>query len=537
MAQQSTIDVSGLMGAFDTAHKSINATISDLNNALTQGTKLVGDEEVAIGNEASAANEIVRIDAATSLRKTAANKTAAAEAGLNPEASSYVRNAMLQDILATDRDLDARSTMLQKKADAKFLDDPIEWFTNQLSMPGDMYALEIGQKRQARKQEVLQRLQTETKEQIALNNAIDGNDAAVRADALEKQNLAAAAIKVAESQKFLIQTGMTGINIRMAANRQQFEETVQLNGALAQQQQLQLSRAHLGIAEKQLAIQTEMKNLQIEERKDNLEARQAMQKSINNASEVLGLRPISVAEFNHLTGQRKELYMQLMSDPNVQEGRAGYNAAQSLDVYNKLNAPGNPGVNLVRKVLTDVKNKVIDDTPDWKQKDAAQQNELVQKNIQARVRSEYGNIPEEGGIYSPGTLLSVLKIPEVAKIPIAADLVQLARVPDYKTSANDIFTVALDRIAKGTETPATVAAQIADIYKAINSDNNTQRQYNKLAIPIPVTHKTNLFFGFGWNSSQVVDMTNPAALETALTRAAVLKSRTGNAQELFGAPQ
>lgn len=519
-----------LQRAFDDAGDSITSTLQDVTGVMKQGTQSVEAQSAAIQDSAKAKNEVARLTALARLKRETADKQASAAIGTNPEASSYIIAAMSDSILNIKAELDQRDTALQEKLDTKFGDDPVGWIVNQFTIPGDIVAYEHRQKKLIETGEVMDKAIARTTANAAMNAAIDAGTGMEKIAAEENQNLAEARIKVETANQNLVQMNLQGINIRRAVNKEQFDMTIAANNADVQQQQLQLSRSHLQIAQRSADLQEFMKTLAIDEKTEKAELLAVQQNKLDRTTATLGMPRMSVAEYRTLTGKRKDLLQDAMGDVDIEEGRLGFNAAAALQTANGLNMPLTPGGNIVREKLIGWMAGVEAADPTWKTKDPGQKNLAIQKEIETRLKAEAKNVPDEDGVYSPPPLSAVLKIPAVASMGIAKDLSVLGASQNYKTSATDIFRIVSEKIvnSKSPEEKSQLikqtAAEIATMYEAISVDNRTQRLYKKLVIP-PLTPATgfnvNVYTGSGWSGSQMINMMDKAQVENALIRRAV----------------
>lgn len=215
--------------------------------------------------------------------------------------------------------------------------------------------------------------------------------------------------------------------------------------------------------------------------------------------------------------------MGLLSSPDLANGVLGSTPYTALDTANKYVVNGAPGLNQVRTKLTETVANFAANDPTWHSKNPGERDAVGSKIINEATRKELTGIPDEGGIYSPPSLQMTLAIPKVQSLSLTQDLAPIA-VADklYPTKSNDIFTAAINRIESGKSDVKTMAKEISTIYQSVQVDNNTNRQYPKLAIQ-PLDPKTgyrvNVYNGVsGWGGIKNVDAINPVAIEGTLMR-------------------
>jgi hypothetical protein len=544
-----------LMNAFGKVTDSIDASMNDLRKTTEQGTGAVAAQQEAIKAAAEGQVTVNIENEKAALKQKSDNARVATAFGMNPDSGSYIIDLMGRSILAREQDIQARDKMIQAKMDTGFIDDPLSWIANQFTLPMDVQSLNNSISEQSRELGVLKELQDRTTTAYVVNAGIDTAASESRLAGLNAITLGKAANDVAQSQERLAQLGIQAINVRQQLTGQQFSAVLQINNALwaKESHELQLKNYYLNEKQLELAIsskeaqleyqkrqedraersfqlQKEYRDLMIEDRKDNMVAKAALQEKLNNVTDVLGMNRFTIEEFKLLSGPTKAALESAMSDPDMQSGRIGYNAADSLSKANTLNAPLTPSINLVRKNLIAVQNRVMSSDPLWSQKKQGEQIAAIQAEIEKEVGKEIKSIPEQGGIYSPPPLIATLTIPAVQNTQLAKALAPLGTVnSQYPTKADDVYRAAISLIEEGKGTPASMAREIALMYNAIILDNNDNKQYQRLALPRMSQasgFRTNVQSDFGWGNSRVINMADPAAVEAALMRTVIHNQRT-----------
>lgn len=547
------IDVSVIMDTFnEKVTPQIEASLTDLRGILASNTAAIGVQKDAINAAADAQIEMNMIQAKADKKLRADNANVAAAFGVNPDAASYVLTQMGADILATQKELKLRDTAIQKKMDQGFMADPLQWIANQFSLPSDVMAYNARLDGQQQQLTVAQQLMSRSTEAFTVNSVIDATNTEDKLDTLNKLELAKAAAAVAQSEERLGALGLNVINVRTRLTNEQFSSMVQLNSVFAQREMLLLNRAEgvradrrLTLSEAQAArekrrseIDEENRTLMLEERKDNAQAREALQTKLNTATDALGMSRVQFKEFQLMSGPMKAALESFMTDPDLQEGRLGYNAADALEKVNLMNAPLTPGMNVVRNKLLVIKDATAAGDVQWGTRKPAEQTQVVQQKIKETINLERNNIKDEGGVYSPPSLKAVVTNPNLAGLGIVEDLVPLAKANDqYPTRAQNVFDAAMRRIIDGKASPAQAAAEVSKIYDTIMIQNNETFQYSRMALPqmskATGGFKTSVFITGGWGGSKSIDMSNPAAVEAALTRAAVADALSKQQHDYF----
>lgn len=514
-----------LKTALTKAAGTVSDTFTDVSSIMTQAGSTSVAEQAAMKESAAAKSEVERLQTARKLSKEAANKAQIAEFGTNPEASSYVLSSMAHSLIQQHGELIQRDKALQSKLDTKFGDDPIGWLTNQFTIPGDVLAFAHKAEALDRTNAVMEKLLARSKDVVALNAAIDSGTNLEISAALEKQNMNEAIVRSSEAQQRLQTMNLNAVNIRRATTMDSVRIMLDAQNMDFKVQELQLQRAAGWRAEQALVLQREMKELAMDEKLEKMETKVILQKKLNNIAAVTGSKPITVGEYMAASGKTRDMYERLMTDPDIENQRIGYNTAVAVETANQYNFPLTPGINYVRDKLIKIAATApalipVGQTPYDKLK-PAEQLAVTQKAYEAAIAKERLAIPIEGGIYSPPSLSKVLEIPTVQMLSLAKDLSPLAQNKETPTDPGLLFATAIDKINRGESTPKQMAAELKFIFTAISMDNNTQRDYKRLVLP-PLTekagYKMNVYTGKGWKGLENLDLTNNIQVENALMR-------------------
>lgn len=514
------IDIAALVAQSQQSKATTDAILIDTAEGLSAMRGAGSRESSAIMEQATAAAEVLAIDERQKLAKTAKSQRSAAIIGTDPDATTSILQSMMGTIHGISGELDVRDAAIQKKLDTGFMDDPLGWIVNQFSLPGDVVAYNNRLQKLNEKEELLGRLQEKTKNQIQINENISANTSEEKIAAMNVANMAIAKAKVAQSEQALAKAGLDTMSIRMAANGQQWQMAVGLNNAMNQEQHLVLARSANTIAQRNLELNTELKNLQIQASENVQEAKAALQSKLDKATGVLGMNRITVAEFQMLSGPVKNILESAAADPNIEQGMIGRNMADSIAKANSVNAPLTPGINGVRRILTNIKGGVLKDNENtWKSFTPEVQEQKVQEKYEVRIKQEIANIPDAEGIYSAPSLVKVLEIPMVASTTIGKTLAPLAKILDYPTKSAELFTTGLNLITTGKLTPDQAADELSGIYTSIVVDNNQQRAYQRLSVPRQKSFNASIQTSAGWGGSTTLDLSNREAVKNAYIRA------------------
>jgi hypothetical protein len=509
----------------------------------TQGTDMIAQGKIAV-NDAIAKAKAKEIQD---------NATAAAYFGLTPGATDGVIAKYSMQIADSEAQLDAKRQEILGKQQQSFFDNPISWFFNQLALPYDIAEFHTLSNTATHKLDILKRLEDATLEAFKVNAGVDQATAAAVLDGQNKAALGEALVNQAASEVQVGHLGVQETSVRMQGTMDAFNASVAQHQAWVSDQNLAVNQATLDINKRQidnndarlLIEQNEAKtreqqaqvNLSLSKiNLDNAQLQAEGRADINNRlmkiAQTWKMTPITAEQLNMMSdGPLKQFLMSKLIDPNIQEGKApalGYDAVDAVSKANAINAPLTPGMNIVREKLIKIESDIIGPQQfTWKQLDPSVQHIQLQNAIQAEVKKEVNNIPDQGGIFSPGSLRATLSIGQgeasLANTKIGAALAPAAKAdPTLPTSASMILQTALQLIQAGKATPAEMASEVNRIYTAIIADNNDQRQYQEFRLnpldPQINGFKTSVQFGNDWGSKAPVNMVSPSAVEAVLTR-------------------
>lgn len=535
-------------GAVDLAN-SIKGYVSSLPSTAgitaknTQGTDMIAAGQIAV-------NEAI---AKAKAKEISDNASAAAAFGLTPGAVDGTIAKYSTAIMQAENQVDAKRQEILGKQQLSFFDDPIQWFFNQVALPYDIAEFHTLSSTASHKLDILKRMEEATLETFKINAGVDQATASAILDGQNKAAAGQALVAQAASGVQVAQLGISETSVRMTASKEAFDASIHAHQSWVSDQRLAIDQTQLGISQRQVdnadarllletdqakrqeqqaAVQLQMSNLTLGNEQIQAQARLDLNSRLAKAADVWKVQPITVEQLRLMgDGPTKQFWERVISDPATQDGRApalGYDATDALARANAINAPLTPSINHVRdKLITIRDNVILPQQLTWKSLSPDTQHAQIQNAIQAEIKKEVANIPDQGGIFSPGSLRSTLSIGQgeasLANTKIGAALAPAAKAdPTLATRASMIMDTAVQLIQTGKATPAEMAKEINRIYTAIVQDNNELRQYQEFRIspldPQVNGYKTSIQFGTDWGSKAAVNMLSPSAVEAVLTR-------------------
>lgn len=548
-----TTDFTQLLGtAFNKLQDAGNAVFASVGGGgggLASAT--AGANQVATGNV-----QALTAEAAAANKLKADNLEAANRFGLTPGAPSALVSAMSAQIAENEANIMQQGKDILAKVHTGFLDDPIQWLMNQVSLPFNIQERNEGVAQNHQMLATMAELAKRTEDQYRVNQGIDTADATEKLAGLSAVQFGQAKIAIGDAQFKSAQLGLQAASLKNAINQEQFQAVVQIsnaqqsarrndldeNGLLLKKEELGIQQENQAMNRIKLAMEqdrdkrnTEIQAVQLQETKLRLgkeEEQQAamkyLQSRLDMTAATYGLSQIPWQAYNIMTdGPLKRLYDRGMSDPNVQAGRLDFDLVASLNTANNSGIPLNQSMNLLRSKLINEQSAIIKPLEyTWKGLDPVVQHTKLQQGLQEFVQKQFNNIAPSGNIFSPPPLAAVLAAsPSITNGLLAKDLAPLAIAdPMHVTDANEIMSAAVAKITKGEATPAQMAEEVYQIYNAAINQNNQLYQYHRFAMAdmserdgFNATVNTTGY----WGGSQSINMVSRAALESYLTRSII----------------
>lgn len=533
---QGGLDTSVLMKGWNAAMSQYQSSKTDLDSALAGSKSASEQQQFGITSESQAQADMNLITGAAAAKQQADNKAAAAHFGTNPDAASYVLASLGDQIIGAETDISQRRSMIDEKVNQDFVSNPLQWIMNQFTLPMDVYAANLKISDVNRKLSVVHELEQATREQFATNAVLDQADA-VKVAEQQNQILAARAVQeVAKSQQEAAKLGIQGITVKAALTKDQNDSMWQMNNALAEKEKigLEIQKAPYYIAAKEAAIANTQEILA---KRQNDAAETAMlQDRLQKAGSIYGMAPPTVQQLKMMQGPMRGIWEQLIISQDTEEGRLASTPAIAVQNANKINAPLTEGMNDTRGKLMKMM-ALVREAPEYKIAKPEEQIFYEDQAIAKTVQAEARNIPQAGSVYSPLSLNKMIAAnPVTAGNPLAKELAPLALADkNYAASPDDVFKAAFKLIERGDLTPATASDAISELYRTMQNSLNQAHQYQRFALPRlsdQTGYRQSVWMGGGFMNGgvRIVDMTNSAAIENALTRS-IISRKIGTGSE------
>lgn len=411
---------------------------------------------------------------------------------------------------------------INKKLSVNFLDDPVSWIINQVTVPFDLDELRSKRAGMEDDLEVLAKLRDATKEETV--------QAAATAYTLNSAKAAAMseiALGTATQISGQAKAQLAGIVLNVSGAEGKFAETDFSAASTTYRDYLAtdagaISRALAGQSidttsyQKIINLQAAARNdeegklrieilgLQDTDLNKKLAAQNALDARIDKLNAVVGTKFVNWQELAAMPdSSKKTTLLSLAADPNLQQGGALslVGPAEAIQLANGLQLPLNgPGENLTRQKLTTMASDFERSQGQlWKSYTPDQRNILTDDYIVKQLQTQLHNIPAMGSVYSPPPMSTTLNLPGIAGTPLAIALTPLAKNGDgsdtnYPTEAKAVIAAAQQLISSGNATPEDMGAAVSQFYTSLAVRGDATSGYRKFTLASPTSTNT-------WNSS------------------------------------
>lgn len=547
------LDASSLLAPLEGVNTAGAAASGDVNAGRSTG--IAASALIAGGaNSVATGNTLIQAaDAATLAKRQRDDAAVYAAWGTTPGNPSQQIANLSAGILAKEQDLQGRRDSIQKKLDFNFLDNPVQWFLNQLSVPFEQEAMNNELQGRNDDLEVLHQLNLRTQEGVTADAVAAYGVSAEKLSAMAmvakgEADKTAGEANLRLGQLFLgtasagLATAVTPFtaaaeNYKLGLDTGQFDLATDI-----QKHQQLISIQTNARAQEQHTVQMDILNLQDKDLNKVTAAKDDLDLRVKKLAAVTGIDVKNYSELLQMSdGKEKTAIMQFLWDPNIQQGmNLGIGPTEALDFANSLKLPLSPGQDLLRQKLTQEQSAYITSLGVMAKQYTPEQLTMMTNNyIKQKVQSEALNVPSTGGYFSPPSLLQSLSLPGIMGTPLAEALAPLAapsanRDKNIPTQANDVVAAANKLVIDGKMTPAQAADSVSSFYNTIVNTNDATRGYRIFALPSPASSgKYNSTISVG-GSYETHNLVNKVEMESYFTRLSI--QRLVNPPGMTGVP-
>lgn len=550
---QITATQNALIATLPNPAAAYNALVASTNQVI-EGQKLLAAEKLR--QEAEVANKDARLQAILGNRLGIGN-------------TSIMDIA--QQIATTSKDIMSKDAQLGRDASVGFFDNPVQWLTNQFTLPARAKQL------LAEEQQVDTRLAILDTYTKAAEDGHKNNLLAVQADTATLMRANSLIIEGSERAKLfnanmeMIRTVGSNVNVRLAALGSEFQRAVAINNATqqstaqsialydldlnVQKRDLQAHQVAVGDYETALrareSAQTEVRNgiatdiaaMQSTDLRIKLQGQQNLNEKLKQVSTLLNIAPLNTENFNLLPKPIQDVVGQLMilQSPG-EDARYGKDMLDGLKNLDKFPAALASAAETTRAGLLNLYSKAVIEVfggpqgleAQGKAKDSPVNNVKIINSMLKQLNVEMKNVPDSGSVFSPSPLKAISSMKSLEGNVITETLQPfLASDPNHALKAQEALDAAVSLVIKGKVSPEKATADLVQLYKSAMLDANQRNKLQQFGVSgfndqtgFNVTVRTSAGLLSG---SRTVDMTNSAAVYSLIQRATLNEQRATEA--------
>lgn len=403
LGSDGSLDINSLLSGFANFTNGLNQAGTQIANILGVGQQANAETKSGINQEAAGKIQINNVTGAAKSTEQAKNLDAATAVGMNPDAASYMFMSTANEVKRREDELVGLKDEIAKQQSVSIFDDPMQWITNQITLPGKIRAAntKVGEINDWEDRiSVAQKMLSSA----ALSNAIIYEPAALQIASAKNQEVAGAALQAkgaADDKLATISTALTSLG--MAQTKDQWDGIVSLNHSILDFQQHGLNilyknfqeanqTSHLALeaesiqnlkdsrdvnqynasqrlllaqrgqelheqsmaaledqraaSKLQMEVNENLKSLQAQALVDNKEAQTSLVDHANAARVLLNKPKLgSYLEYKNLSGNERKLLDDMITSGSTDLGAVATNPADANDVLDRSNThlPGGQG--------------------------------------------------------------------------------------------------------------------------------------------------------------------------------------------------
>lgn len=519
------------------------AGAASVQGNMQSGAAAYQAQSSAIGQESAAEQTVNTIKGQAAAKQHSDDAIAAQQLGVDNDGfakKSAQISSSYDELLGYDK-------QLKEIAGHTLLNDPVNWVADLFRKPV------IDDKRAAVVQELgdqnlaLKNAQSATSAQFAVNASLD---VATGANIIDAQNKAIAA-KAAEASAVTGQEAAKYQNSALMAitslTNAGFDAAVKANAVNANAADIAF-KGMLVPAQVGFYSATEGERAEVTAQKlETQQERDLFTKDLQSASEVTGgAIPNTIAGYNNLKdANQRSAANNIIAANKVDRGTYGIDPIAAVN-----NAQGagivsaTPGEEMTRRFIGGAiaKAEQINDSKGvntkFRQLDPATRKELSLGQLNGEVTASLQDVSKPGSIYSTLSVAKAAALAPIASTDIGKAIAPLGADKNYAINGNDLISTAKDLISKNQLNVPQAAAQLKQIAQTLQMATNAAVMPQRYRLPVLGSDRApgyNMSVQMpasvnplGGKITKIVDFTNPAEVETFITRSLLQDQRIAN---------
>lgn len=499
--------------------------VNDLANRIVTATTAQGTDEAAIATQ----------QAQGLLKAQEAARSVAASYGGNPDDVSFIMNKLGQQWMQSEAERQQALDVVQKKQSVSFMDDPLTWLSNKLTINRDIAMYNDDEERSNTLYDQLNKINELNSSTAKSMQAIAQTQTAATVAATSDAALQKATIAANDAKLKGVLYNVQGIKDITQLGQQEVDNSVKAA-------QTAIAAGHLAVAQQQVTIMRDeyeqkaalyAQEVKDKQRADATDEYVADKTNIGRAA--LGLNPLPPAKIFamfKLGGDAGEALKQQFSIGSISDATGKTiiapstgTAARVLATNNSPLGVQNPAVKPVLSLLSDSYNTARN--PQNQQqfginpKDVNTLDNAVSGIVGQRVVQMASNIKpgDNSNIFQAPPLTALATLPAVKQNPLYQKVLEpQVKAGLAETDPTNLVSLTVDAIKQGQINLSDGASGLASLFNAAAALNTSTKDYMRFGIAPQTGYHTTVEMTGLFGGSTKVDMTNKAQVATVIMR-------------------
>lgn len=523
----SQVDLASLIAAINSQNSSLSESGTKVQSAYDSATE-AGNQRVAAVNEAARNDSIIQTQAEVA-KLAVQNKTlqVATTLGTNLDSSSELLTSVGLDMRKAYSDMSQSAAAIHQKQSVNFLDDPLSWINNKLTVDSDYENYNDAADRYNRAEEYLGNINQLTQSSAVTQNALMQSHSAATVQATSELVVNKAAEQVATIKQNNALLNVQAITAAQNVTQQQLTNSHALFSSAATAEQLQLAQKHLDLAQQTAQVSMEDKLEKEKERKLTQSDLTEISDNVNKGASILGVAPVPATKALQLMkagGDAGDLIKQMYQIGSV-SGASGKpmiarTPGKAAALIDQTNAPLIPAMTQLRSSLmqsySEAKDAALkaDKNPEW----IEQKVNTTMHTLSDRFSSNITNDP--ANFYSAAPIPALINIGSIKDSPLYTKVLAPLKIEDSDSSK--LVSITADAIKNKLITYDEGVQGLQNIYSAAIIQNNATKNFTSVGLPPQTTYNTSIASPVGtvykYNLNSPTDVGNVLNRELQFTR-------------------
>lgn len=509
-----------------TARAAVAQSIESANRKQENAAK-----GAAISNEIASTLNVVAGDVAVvtatrqaaDLKVQAENARIARAAGIDPEVGANILVDTVAKLRQSNAEAETALKTYRAKNESSFLDNPINWVVDQITLPIAEARLEGAVKQSALYSDQLTKVNNTLQESFQTTEKLKESISTASAAAATR---VAAAQSLTEAKKFELEAlkyNNMGIEAAQNATAEQLGFLYNTMNAQKAEQQLKLAQESGTLARERFDFEKTMRQEALDAKKEGKVLDDAILAKINTGRAASGMLPLEGAEAQFALAKMKsgaggdvqtyyEIGDKVVSTGRVSFGNTPADATKTLTttITNLPDIKKETAAVLSAALSELQKSKTVD------RKDPAASAAFVNKFVNEQIGAQYSNIVAgSGNLFDVGDLSSYLTLSGIKDLPVTQKvLAPMAATGVKLDNPKVVLGLAQKAMKDGTLTTSQLA-DISTIYRKANLVNQAARDFQAFGIVLPNNGKN--YFAKVSTFGKPLDLTDPTAIQRHLS--------------------